>query len=133
MAVAPTLPGLNIITNPNSFLINDSISKYLKETRTSQQARNNHPSQPSKLSGVVRLKSPVDFSRLQLSPRYKEPKKIRLEKIGTKKKICAFLNSDKRQHRDTAVQDLQRQFKEATGLEILFKPTFGKVTSEPSR
>ena len=39
MAVLPHLPGPNIVSNPASFPPNDSISKYLKETRTSQQLR----------------------------------------------------------------------------------------------
>ena len=57
---------------------------------------------------------------------------MRLETIGRSRKLGFFLNSDKRQHRDTAAQDIQRQFREVTGREIPFKLTFEKVSSEPN-
>ena len=111
MLVTPILPGPTIITNPTTFPPNIIISKYIKKTTTSQQARYNHPYQPLKLSGLVHLKSPVEFAETELSPGYAEMNEVTLETMGTTKKISAFLNSDKRQHSYTAAQDLHCQFK----------------------
>ena len=67
--------------------------------------------EPSKFSGLLRLKSPVIFELVTLTPYYAENNEIRLERLGNPRKVGVFLNSDKRQHRDTAAQDLQRQCK----------------------
>jgi hypothetical protein len=84
------LPGPPIITNPDSFPTNDMISKYITETKTSQKARYNKPSEPSKLSGLLRLKSPVAFESVTLPPSYLKNNEIRLEKLGNPRRVGVF-------------------------------------------
>jgi hypothetical protein len=69
---------------------------------------------------VIRLKSLVEFLLIKLSHGYAKTNEIRLETMGNPKKLGVFLNYDKRQHMDMAVQDLQRQFKDAMKREIPF-------------
>ena len=53
--------------------------------------------------------------------------------LGEARRLGVFLNSDRRMHRDTATQDLERQFKDAQGYSIHFKISWETVFSEPRR
>ena len=112
MVVVPFLPGPHI-SNPTDFPTNESISKYFTETRTSQKLRYDHPPKSSKLSGLLRFKSPVPFPLITLPQEYAESNEFHLEKLGEARRLGVFLNSDRRMHRDTVTQDLERQFKDA--------------------
>ena len=132
MMVVPFLAGPHI-SNPADFPTNESISKYFTETRTSQKARYEHPTTPSKLSGLLRLKSPVPFSDVTLPPEFALNNEFHLETLGEARKLGVFLNTDRRMHRVTATQDLERQFKDAQGHSIHFKLSWETVFSEPRR
>ena len=54
-------------------------------------------------------------------------------KLENPRKVGVFLNSDRRQHQNTASDDLQRQFKQATNQEMLFKLSFENIFSERNR
>ena len=114
MAIVPFLPGPHI-SNPANFPTNESISKYFTETRASQKLRYDHPSKSSKLSSLLRFKSPVPFPLITLPTEYAESNKFYIEKLGEARRLGVFLNSDRWMHRDTATQELERQFKDATG------------------